>query len=319
MQKQMCSARTTRTPGTTIGSLEDLNAASLEDVLEWFKEPTTGRTTRCSFWRATSLPRLRAIKRSCISATSRPDLRSTRFDVWAPQLMSKIKPRHRCRTGCRRPAVVQDLGRPRSGRPLMPTCSRLLRTVLSSGKTSRLYQRLVYKDQIATAVDASPTFFEIAGLHRGRSNERSPAATWPRLRQAVDEELARFLEGRADAGRGGRARSHAHTAPGTDARAGARLAGSVVKRSCWPATQPTLAMPRLSTRRLDAPSRWRPRRRRFRDAARRWHSAGSLVHRGPPVRTMRRPSAAGADRSNGPPMPDSLSRRSALMSLSAAS
>ena len=36
--------------------------------------------------------------------------------------------------------------------------------ILSAGKTSRLYKRLVYDDQIATAVDAAPLFFEIAGI-----------------------------------------------------------------------------------------------------------------------------------------------------------
>ena len=40
---------------TVIGSMEDLNAASLEDVKEWFR-PTTARRTPCWSWRAILMP-----------------------------------------------------------------------------------------------------------------------------------------------------------------------------------------------------------------------------------------------------------------------
>jgi zinc protease len=65
-------------------------------------------------------------------------------------------------------------------------------SILSNGKTSRLYQRLVYDDQIATQVDASPIFFEIAGF-LGMDATAQPGGDLAPIEKAMDEELARFL------------------------------------------------------------------------------------------------------------------------------
>jgi zinc protease len=64
--------------------------------------------------------------------------------------------------------------------------------VLTSGKSSRLYHRLVYDDQIATDVGAYPIDGEIAGGYvvYATAAEDQDLAT---VERAVDEEMARFL------------------------------------------------------------------------------------------------------------------------------
>src|SRR5262249_28902448 len=64
--------------------------------------------------------------------------------------------------------------------------------VLSSGKTSRLYKRLVYDDQIATDVSASVDAREISGQFVIQATAR-PGQDLGRIEKAVDEELDRLL------------------------------------------------------------------------------------------------------------------------------
>ena len=66
--------------------------------------------------------------------------------------------------------------------------------MLSSGKSSRLYKRLVYDDQIATDVDASVDLREIGGLFVIEAGVR-PGVDPAKVERALDEELARFLAG----------------------------------------------------------------------------------------------------------------------------
>ena len=80
----------------------------------------------------------------------------------------------------------------------------LLGNLLSSGKSSRLYKRLVYDEQIATGVSASPDLREIGGLFVIQATAK-PGGDLAQVERAVDEELARFLRrgshgGRAAAG-----------------------------------------------------------------------------------------------------------------------
>ena len=72
------------------------------------------------------------------------------------------------------------------------TYLQLADLVLTSGKTSRLYQRLVYEDQIATDASAFPMINEIAGAYvvYATAAEGQDLQT---VERALDEELARFL------------------------------------------------------------------------------------------------------------------------------
>ena len=70
----------------------------------------------------------------------------------------------------------------------------LLSDVLSSGKSSRLYKRLVYDDQTATDVSAYVDMREIGGLFVVEATAR-PGVELARVEKAVDEELRRLLAG----------------------------------------------------------------------------------------------------------------------------
>src|SRR5439155_547260 len=67
----------------------------------------------------------------------------------------------------------------------------LVTDVLAAGKTSRLYKRLVYDEQIATDVVAYVDLREIAGQLVIRATAK-PGGDLARVERAIDEELARF-------------------------------------------------------------------------------------------------------------------------------
>ena len=69
----------------------------------------------------------------------------------------------------------------------------LITDVLSAGKTSRLYKRLVYDEQIATSARASIYGREIAGQVTVTATA-VPGGDLAKVEAAVDEELARFLK-----------------------------------------------------------------------------------------------------------------------------
>lgn len=64
--------------------------------------------------------------------------------------------------------------------------------VLSSGKSSRLYKRLVYDEQLAVSVSAYPIALEIAGAF-GITAMVRPGIDIAKVEQVMDEELTRFL------------------------------------------------------------------------------------------------------------------------------
>ena len=66
--------------------------------------------------------------------------------------------------------------------------------LLATGKSSRLYKRLVYDEQIATSVEAYADLREIGGLFVIEATAK-PGGDLARIERAVDEELARFLAG----------------------------------------------------------------------------------------------------------------------------
>jgi zinc protease len=74
----------------------------------------------------------------------------------------------------------------------------LVSAILAVGKTSRLYKRLVYDDQIATDVSAYVSDREIAGLFSIEADAK-PGVELAKVEKAIDEELAKFLaEGPTD-------------------------------------------------------------------------------------------------------------------------
>jgi zinc protease len=69
----------------------------------------------------------------------------------------------------------------------------LVSSILADGKTSRLYKRLVYDDQIASSVNCYVITREIAGQFAIQADAK-PGVELARVEKAIDEELARFLK-----------------------------------------------------------------------------------------------------------------------------
>ena len=86
---------------------------------------------------------------------------------------------------------LQDLECPAERSPEFEYLN-LVSDVLGAGKNSRLYTRLVYKDQIATAVSSSVDAKEIGGQFNIEVTAR-PGEDLAKIEKAIDEELARFL------------------------------------------------------------------------------------------------------------------------------
>jgi zinc protease len=174
---------------TVIGEMADLDAAKLEDVHEWFNtyygaanatlviagdiDPQTAKAkvekyfghipagppiARQESWIAKRTGSHRQIAQDRVP-------QSRIYKVWnAPGYGTKD-------------AVMLDL----------------ITDVLSAGKTSRLFKRLVYDEQIATSAQASVYPREIGG-QVAITATAIPGGDLGKVEAALDEELARFLE-----------------------------------------------------------------------------------------------------------------------------
>ena len=174
---------------TTIGSMEDLNAASVDDVKDWFK--TYYGAANATLVIAGDVDPADVLKKVTLyfgDIPSGPVVKHQK--AW----IAKMTGEHR--------AVLQDRV------PL----ARLYKTwnvpgittrdftlldigsdVLTGGKNSRLYKRLVYTDQIATDVSASMGPFEIGSQFQITATAK-PGVELSRIEAAINEELARFLK-----------------------------------------------------------------------------------------------------------------------------
>ncbi|MGI9200991.1 MAG: M16 family metallopeptidase, partial [Woeseiaceae bacterium] len=294
MQKQMFSSDHPYS-WTTIGSMDDLNAASLEDVLEWFKE-YYGPNNAVLVLAGDITPEIAREKAELYFGDIPPGPPVSKFDVWAPQLQEDR------RVSMQDRVPQAKLYKTWVGPHWSSADADLLTLaadILSSGKTSRLYQRLVYKDQIATDVDATPIFFEIAGF-LGVEARAYPGGDLAAVEAAVDEELARFLKDGPTEEEVKRVvtQHRATLMRGLEKIGGFGGKAQLLARNATYTGDP--AFYKTSLRRMEEATP-----EAIRDAARRWHSAGSLTIEVHPFADATA-SAAGADRSSGPPMPDSF-------------
>ncbi|MES2489103.1 MAG: pitrilysin family protein [Pseudomonadota bacterium] len=174
---------------TTIGSMEDLNAASVDDVKEWFKSHYGAANATLVI--AGDVDPADVLKKVTYY-----------FGDIAPGPLVKHQKAWVAKMSGERRAVMQD--RVPQARiyktwniPGITTRDFILldiaSDVLTGGKNSRLYKRLVYDDQIATDVSASMGPFEI-GSQFEISATAKPGIALSRVEAAVNEELAKFLK-----------------------------------------------------------------------------------------------------------------------------
>jgi zinc protease len=180
---------------TVIGSMEDLNAASLDDVKEWFKtyygpaNAVLGIAGDVETGAA-----LEKVKKYFGDIPSGPPV--ARAPYWTARRTGTIRQTAQDRVPQARIFKVWNV--PGWGTKESVQLS-LLGNILSSGKTSRLYKRLVYDDQTATNVNVYVDQSEIAGLFAVDVTAK-PGGDIAKVEQAIDEEFAKvFAKGVTEA------------------------------------------------------------------------------------------------------------------------
>jgi zinc protease len=174
---------------TVIGSMEDLNAASLDDVKDWFKSYYgPANATLVVAGDVTPKEVLEKVRKYYGAIPSGPPV--ARQEIW----VAKRTGTHRMQAQDRVPQarLYKVWNIPQYGSPEGALLD-LVSDVLASGKNSRLYKRLVYDDQIATDVHAAVDLSEIAGQFMITATAR-PGGDLAKVEKAIDEELAKFLK-----------------------------------------------------------------------------------------------------------------------------
>jgi zinc protease len=174
---------------TVIGSMEDLNAASMQDVQEWFKThygPSNAVIVVAGDIDANIAKE--KVEKYFGEIPAGPPIGAQR--VW----IAKMTGTHRQVVQDRVPQarVYKVWNVPEWGSADADYLD-LVADILSQGKNSRLYKRLVYDDQTATDVSAFVDAREIGSQFNIQVTAR-PGDDLGRVEKGADEELARFLE-----------------------------------------------------------------------------------------------------------------------------
>ncbi|MQA91262.1 MAG: insulinase family protein [Gemmatimonas sp.] len=173
---------------TTIGSMADLNAASQEDVQAFFEKHYVPNNASLA-----------------IVGDFEPD----QAKAWVEQYFSDIPPGSPIDRPDPAPVQLETEKRlvleDRVQLPRLyiawPTPALyepgdaeldILGGILTGGRSSRLYRRLVFEDQLAQFVSASQSSRQMAGQY-GITVQARPGVELSRLEEIVDEELARLL------------------------------------------------------------------------------------------------------------------------------
>jgi predicted Zn-dependent peptidase len=173
----------------TIGSMKDLDSASLADVKKWFSDHYgAANTTLVMAGDITpALAKAKALKYF--------------GDIPAGPPVARQQPWIAARAKSTRGEMVDQVAQvriyrewnvPQTGDKQLPLLD-LASTVLGGGKTSRLYERLVYKDKIADSVSVDVEGFALASMLQLQVDVKAgvdPA----KVEAAIADEWARFLK-----------------------------------------------------------------------------------------------------------------------------
>jgi len=172
---------------TTIGSMDDLNAASLEDVEHFFRTyyvPNNAYLSIVGDFDPTEAKRLVSKYFADIprgAEIERPQPAPVRIEQARRLVLEDRVQLPRLYMAWLTPELYAE------GDADLDVLAR----VLTSGRTSRLHRRLVYEEQIAQFVFAGQTSRPLAGQF-GITIQARPGVTLPRIQEVVDEEIARL-------------------------------------------------------------------------------------------------------------------------------
>jgi zinc protease len=174
---------------TVIGSMEDLNAASLDDVKEWFKTYYGPNNAVLAIAGDVTVAEAKAKAEKYFGdippgpPIARPEISIAKMTGTKRGVMQDRVPQAR---------LYMVWNTPQWGAP-ESTLLDVVSDVLASGKTSRLYKRLVYDDQIATDVNAYQGESEIGSNFMIVATAK-PGGDLRAVEKAIDEELARLIK-----------------------------------------------------------------------------------------------------------------------------
>jgi zinc protease len=174
---------------TVIGSMKDLDAASLSDVQEWFKTYYgPNNVTVVVAGDVTPEVAREKVEKYYGEIPAGPPI--AKQEVW----VAKRSGTHRGWVQDRVPQarLYRIWNVPEYGSHEEALLD-LVAQVLGRGKTSRLYKRLVYRDQIATSATASNGANEIGGQF-DFTLTATPGEDLNKVEKAADEELQTFLK-----------------------------------------------------------------------------------------------------------------------------
>lgn len=174
---------------TVIGSMEDLNAASLEDVQEWFKTyygPSNAVIVLAGD--IDSKTALEKVKKYFGDIPPGPPI--AKYQSWVPKMTGTHRQIMQDRVPQARIFKVWNV--PQWGTK-EATLLNLFSDLLASGKTSRLYKRLAYDEQVATNVSSYIDDAEISGQFYIDVTIK-PGQDLLKVEKMIDEELATLLK-----------------------------------------------------------------------------------------------------------------------------
>lgn len=171
----------------TIGSMEDLEAASLDDVRRWF-DTYYGPNNAVLVIAGDVDTEVAFAKAEKYFGDIRPGPPVTRLQEWTPR-HGQVR-RQRMEDRVAQPRLYMAWTGPRWGTADADYLN-LAASVLAGDKNSRLYQRLVYRDQIASDVSVGTLALEITGITYLQVSAQ-PGVSLESLEKAFNEELERF-------------------------------------------------------------------------------------------------------------------------------
>jgi zinc protease len=174
---------------TTIGDMADLDAASMKDVQDWFK----------TYYGPSNV--VIVVAGDIDAKTAKEKVEKYFGDIPAGPPVAHQEVWIAKRTGTHREVVQDRVPQARIYKvwniPEFGSADGdyldMVSDILAKGKTSRLYKRLVYDDQIATNTVAFADTNEIAGQFEIQVTAR-PGQSLDKVEKEIDEELARFLK-----------------------------------------------------------------------------------------------------------------------------
>lgn len=174
---------------SVIGSMEDLDAASLDDVHQWFEDYYGASNAVVALAGDIDVETAKAKMNEYFGhiAPGKPLVKS---EAWVAKM-----------TGTKRATMQDNVPAPRVYKVWntaeMGTQDSdylgLLVDIFANGKNSRLYQRLVYDEQIASAVFGFQYERVLAGQFIIGADAK-PGVELEQIEQVIDEELQRLLE-----------------------------------------------------------------------------------------------------------------------------